>query len=103
MSAPPPYTASPAGRYVLHGEIAAGGRATVYFGRLRGAAGFTRSVAIKRLHPQFAKDPDFVAMFVDEARLAARIAHPNVVPTLDIVSQGEELLLIMEYVRGASF
>jgi serine/threonine protein kinase len=96
---PPPTV----GRYVLHGEIASGGMATVHFGRLRGAAGFTRSVAIKRLHPQFAKDPDFVAMFVDEARLAARIAHPNVVPTLDIVSQGEELLLIMEYVRGASF
>jgi eukaryotic-like serine/threonine-protein kinase len=76
--------------------------ATVHFGRLQGAAGFARSVAIKRLHPQFAKDPDFVAMFVDEARLAARIAHPNVVPTLDVVSQGDELLLIMEYVRGAS-
>jgi serine/threonine protein kinase len=90
------------GRYVLHGEIASGGMATVHFGRLQGAAGFSRSVAIKRLHPQFAKDPDFVAMFVDEARLAARIAHPNVVPTLDIVSQENELLLVMEYVRGAS-
>jgi serine/threonine-protein kinase len=76
--------------------------ATVYFGRLQGAAGFTRSVAIKRLHPQFAKDPDFVAMFVDEARLAARIAHPNVVSTLDVVSYADELLLVMEYVHGAS-
>jgi serine/threonine-protein kinase len=76
--------------------------ATVHFGRLQGAAGFARSVAIKRLHPQYAKDPDFVGMFLDEARLAARIAHPNVVPTLDIVSQGDELLLVMEYVRGSS-
>jgi serine/threonine-protein kinase len=76
--------------------------ATVHFGRLQGAAGFARSVAIKRLHPQYAKDPDFVGMFVDEARLAARIAHPNVVPTLDIVSQGDELLLVMEYVRGSA-
>jgi serine/threonine protein kinase len=90
------------GRYVLHGEIASGGMATVHLGRLQGAGGFARSVAIKRLHPQFAKDPDFVSMFVDEARLAARIAHPNVVPTLDVVSQGDELLLVMEYVRGAS-
>ncbi len=90
------------GRYILYGEIASGGMATVHFGRLQGAAGFTRSVAIKRLHPQFAKDPDFVAMFVDEARLAARISHPNVVPTLDVVSQGDELLLVMEYVRGSS-
>jgi serine/threonine protein kinase len=76
--------------------------ATVHFGRLQGAAGFARSVAIKRLHPQYAKDPDFVGMFLDEARLAARIAHPNVVPTLDVVAQGDELLLVMEYVRGSS-
>jgi serine/threonine-protein kinase len=75
--------------------------ATVHFGRLQGAAGFARSVAIKRLHPQYAKDPDFVAMFLDEARLAARISHPNVVPTLDVVSQADELFLVMEYVRGA--
>ncbi len=90
------------GRYVLYGEIASGGMATVHFGRLQGAAGFARSVAIKRLHPQYAKDPDFVAMFLDEARLAARISHPNVVPTLDVVAQEDELFLVMEYVRGVS-
>ena len=90
------------GHYALYGEIASGGMATVHFGRLQGAAGFARSVAIKRLHPQYARDPDFVAMFLDEARLAARVSHPNVVPTLDVVSQGEELFLVMEYVRGAS-
>ncbi|MDP9152038.1 MAG: serine/threonine protein kinase, partial [Myxococcota bacterium] len=67
------------GRYVLHGEIASGGMATVHFGRLIGAAGFVRSVAIKRLHPQFAKDPEFVTMFLDEARLCGLILHPNVV------------------------
>jgi eukaryotic-like serine/threonine-protein kinase len=76
--------------------------ATVHFGRLQGAAGFARSVAIKRLHPQYAKDPDFVSMFIDEARLAARISHPNVVPTLDVVTQDDQLLLVMEYVRGTS-
>jgi serine/threonine protein kinase len=90
------------GRYVVYGEIAAGGMATVHFGRMTGLAGFARSVAIKRLHPQFARDPDFVDMFLDEARLAARIVHPNVVPTLDVVQNDEELLLVMEYVRGAS-
>src|ERR1700680_3297261 len=90
------------GRYLLYGEIASGGMATVHFGRLQGAAGFARSVAIKRLHPQYAKDPDFVGMFLDEARLAARIAHPNVVPTLDVVAQGDDLLLVMEYVRGSA-
>ena len=64
----------------MHAEIASGGMATVHLGGCSAPAGFARTVAIKRLHPQFAKDPEFVAMFLDEARLAARIAHPNVVP-----------------------
>jgi eukaryotic-like serine/threonine-protein kinase len=90
------------GRYELHHELASGGMATVYLGRLRGPVGFSRTVAIKRLHPQFAKQPDFVAMFVDEARLASRIVHPNVVPMLDVVADGGELFLVMEYVHGES-
>lgn len=90
------------GRYVLFDEIAAGGMATVHLGRLVGAIGFSRTVAIKRLHPQFAKDADFVAMFMDEARLCARIRHPNVVPTLDVVSTQGELFLVLEYVQGDS-
>jgi serine/threonine-protein kinase len=88
------------GRYAIFGEISSGGMATVHFGRLVGPIGFSRTVAIKRLHSQFAKDPDFVAMFLDEARLAARIQHPNVVPTLDVVSMDDELFLVMEYVQG---
>ena len=91
------------GRYAIFDEIAAGGMATVHLGRLIGSEGFTRTVAIKRLHANYAKDPDFVAMFLDEARLAARIQHPNVVPTLDVVSLEGELYLIMEYVQGESF
>ncbi len=90
------------GRYALYSEIASGGMATVYLGRQRGQAGFARTVAIKRLHPQHAKEPDFVAMFLDEARLAARIRHPNVVPTLDVVATEGELFLVMEYVQGES-
>ena len=90
------------GRYVLHGEIAAGGMAAVHLGRLLGPVGFARTVAIKRLHAQFAKDPEFVAMFLDEARLAARIRHPNVVPTLDVVQDDDEIFLVMEYVQGES-
>jgi len=90
------------GRYALYDEIASGGMATVHLGRLLGSAGFSRTVAIKRLHPQYAKDPDFVTMFVDEARLAARIHHPNVVATLDVVSTDGELFLVMEYVMGES-
>ena len=90
------------GRYVVHDRIAAGGMATVHVGRLLGAAGFSRTVAIKRLHDAYAKDPDFVAMLLDEARLAAAIRHPNVVPTLDVVAEDDELLVVMEYVEGES-
>jgi serine/threonine-protein kinase len=88
------------GRYALFDEIASGGMATVYFGRLIGAAGFARQVAIKRLASRLASDESTRAMFVDEARLGARIHHPNVVQTLDVVSHGNELLLVMEYVHG---
>src|SRR5262245_49932653 len=95
-------TARVIGRYALHGEIASGGMATVYFGRLLGEAGFSRTVAIKCLHAQFAKDPDFTSMFLNEARLAARVRHPNVVPTLDVVSTDDELFLVMEFVQGES-
>ncbi len=90
------------GRYALHGAIAAGGMATVHLGRLLGPVGFSRTVAIKRLHAQYAADPAFVSMFLDEARLAARIRHPNVVPTLDVVAIDGELFLVMEYVAGES-
>src|SRR5450755_4591382 len=88
------------GRYALHGEIASGGMATVHYGRLLGPVGFSRTVAIKKLHAQFAKDPEFVTMFLDEARLCGRIRHPNVVPTLDVVTVEGEIFIVMEYVPG---
>jgi len=90
------------GRYSIHREIASGGMATVYLGRLNAAGGVGRIVAIKRLHAQFAKNPDFVTMFLDEARLATRIHHPNVVPTLDVLADEGELFVVMDYVRGES-
>jgi serine/threonine protein kinase len=97
-------TATPTviGRYAIFDRIAAGGMASVHVGRLLGEAGFFRTVAIKRLHAQFALDPDFVAMFLDEARICARIRHQNVVPTLDVVARDGELFLVMEYVEGES-
>src|SRR5262245_40735388 len=88
------------GRYRIHDEIASGGMATVHYGRLVGPAGFSRTVAIKRLHPQCAKDPDFSAMLLDEARLTVRIQHPNVAQTLDVVSEGSELFIVLEYLHG---
>ena len=89
-----------AGRYALHSRIASGGMASVYFGRMVASGGFARIVAIKRLHPQYATDANFVAAFLDEARLASRVRHPNVVPVLDVVSENNEVWLVMEYVHG---
>jgi eukaryotic-like serine/threonine-protein kinase len=90
------------GRYVLFEPIASGGMASVHIGRLLGSFGFSRTVAIKRLHESMAFDPEFLAMFLEEARLAARIRHGNVVQTLDVVAMDNELLLVMEYISGAA-
>jgi eukaryotic-like serine/threonine-protein kinase len=90
------------GRFALYDAIASGGMATVHFGRMIGAVGFSKTVAIKRLHPHLATNPEFVRMLADEARLAARVQHPNVVATLDVVLAGEEVLIVLEYVHGES-
>lgn len=90
------------GRYALFDEIAAGGMATVHLGRMLGPVGFAKTVAIKCLHPHLARDPEFVSMFLDEARLAARIQHPNVVATLDVVAEHGEVFLVLDYVQGES-
>lgn len=89
-------------RYALFSEIACGGMAMVYLARLVGEHGFRRTVAVKRMHAQFARDPDFRAMFLDEAKLVARLQHPNVVATLDIVTRSSEILIVMEYIDGVA-
>jgi serine/threonine protein kinase len=98
----PPQRRPGRGRYAVHDEIAAGGMATVHIGNVLGPFGFTRTVAVKRLHAALSRDPEFVAMFLDEARLASRIRHPNVVPVLDVYAEEGELSLVMEYVDGES-
>jgi serine/threonine-protein kinase len=105
VSAAAPSAAEPlvVGRYALFDELASGGMATVHLGRLLGPEGFGRTVAIKRLRAHFIADEEFVTMFMDEARVAARIQHPNVVPMIDVVhhpSQG--LFLVMDYIHGES-
>ena len=84
-------------------RIAAGGMAEVYAARIRGEAGFEKLVAVKRMLPHLAEDPTFVAMFLDEAKLAANIVSPHVVQTLDLgrASDGS-LYLSMELVVGLS-
>jgi eukaryotic-like serine/threonine-protein kinase len=90
------------GRYMLFGQIGAGGMASVHIGRRVGAGGFARLVAIKRLHPHLVEDHGLVKAFLDEARMAARVSHPNVVSIDDVVMDGDEVLLVMEYVAGRS-
>ncbi len=90
------------GQYALFDQVACGGMATVHIGALLGSGGFTRTVAIKRLHPPYARDADFVTEFLYEARIASRIRHLNVVTTLDVVAIQGELFLVMEYEQGAS-
>ncbi len=89
------------GRYEILTQLASGGMASVYVARAQGVAGFERLVAIKVLHPHLAYEQEFISMFLDEARLAARIRHMNVVPTLDISdSPGDGYFLVMEYIEG---
>src|SRR5262245_40485722 len=90
------------GRYLLFGPLASGGMATVYLGRLVGDAGFSRIVAVKRLHPQLLDAPEIVASLLDEARIVSRVQHPNVVPTLDLLLVEGEAFLVMQYVHGES-
>ncbi len=89
-------------RYVLHDAIAHGGMASVHIGIVEGSFGFARIVAIKRLHKEFAASTRFVTMLIEEAHTVSRIRHLNVVPTLDIIAKGDEVFVIMEYVKGAS-
>jgi serine/threonine-protein kinase len=88
------------GRYELLRPIAKGGMATVYLARVSGEGGFERLVALKLMHPHIADDQEFVSMFLDEARLAARIRHPNVVSTIDVDRSGDALFLVMDLVEG---
>lgn len=89
-------------RYELLVKIASGGMATVYLGRLSSAVGITRLVAVKRAHAHLLEDPTFAKMLIAEAKLASRIHHPNVVAVHNVEEIEGELLLVMDYVEGAS-
>jgi serine/threonine-protein kinase len=90
------------GRYRVCDEIAAGGMATVHLGCLVGPASFSRVVALKRLHPHLARSSDFRTMLLDEARLAARVDHPNVVRTIEVVEDCDDVAIVMDHVLGVS-
>jgi serine/threonine protein kinase len=88
------------GRYEILMRVAQGGMAAVWAARLQGTRGFQKIVAIKTMLPEVSDDPDFEVMFLDEARVAARIRHPNVVEIFDLGEQDDVLYLVMEWVEG---
>jgi serine/threonine protein kinase len=90
----------PLGRYVLGTLLGAGGAASVYMARLDGPHGFDRVVAIKLVHEHLLADRDFVAMFLDEANLACRLQHPNIVHCYELCQDEQYLYLAMEYLQG---
>ena len=96
-------TASPGrlGRYQLIRRIAVGGMAEIYLARVSGVAGFEKDVAVKRILPQLAQSDAFYQMFLDEARIAATLQHPNVVQIFDAQHAGGEYFIAMEFLDGA--
>jgi serine/threonine-protein kinase len=90
------------GDYEIVQWLATGGMAEVYLARRRGARGFTKQVALKRILPRFATDSEFVAMFTDEAQLCSGLTHPNLVEVFDFGEEDGELFMAMELVDGTN-
>ncbi len=89
-------------RYELLAPIASGGMATVWLARLQGKRGFEKLVAIKTIRTEYSDDPAFEEMFLDEARIASGIQHPNVAQISDLGEERGVLYIVMEYVDGES-
>ena len=105
MESPPatPSSSSPGsqfGKFSLVARLATGGMAEIFLARLVGAAGFEKLVCIKRILPHLARDRQFVAMFFDEARIAARISHPNVCQVFELGEIDGSYYIAMEYLEG---
>ena len=88
------------GKYELVSKLAAGGMAITYRARMKGAAGVTKPVVIKQILPHFADDPEFVEMFVSEARVAAGLTHSNIAQVFDFGEIDGQYFLAMEFVHG---
>jgi len=88
------------GKYTLVAKLAIGGMAEIFLARLSGAAGFEKLVCIKRILPQYARDPQFVSMFLAEARIAAQISHPNVCQVFELGEIDGRYFIAMEYLEG---
>lgn len=88
------------GKYVLVGEIAVGGMAEVFLGVKQGLEGFLKVVVLKRVLPHFTDNAQFIRMFIDEARIAARLDHPNIVRTYEFGELDGQFYTVMEYLPG---
>lgn len=88
------------GKYALVAEMARGGMGVVYLAQQTGRHGFRKLVVVKELKPELADDPKFVGMFLDEARLAARLNHKNIVQTLEVDQEDDRYFFVMEYLEG---
>ncbi len=93
---------TPLGKYKLVKLIASGGMAEVYLARQAGAAGFEKLVCLKRILPHLARDKQFVDMFLNEARLAAQLDHPNIVSIFDLGEANGNYFIAMEFIDGPS-
>jgi serine/threonine-protein kinase len=93
---------TPIGKYKLVRLIASGGMAEVFLARQAGAAGFEKLVCLKRILPHLARDKQFVEMFLNEARLAARLDHPNIVSIFDLGEANGNYFIAMEFIDGPS-
>ena len=91
---------TPLGKYKLVKLIASGGMAEVYLAKQAGAAGFEKLVCLKRILPHLARDKQFVEMFLNEARLAARLDHPNIVSIFDLGETNGNYFIAMEFIDG---
>src|SRR5689334_5546214 len=89
-----------AGKYRLLATLGHGGMADVYLAAAQGPAGFNKLLVVKELRPALAQDSDFLGMFLDEARLAARLSHPNVVHTYETLNDAGRYFIAMEYLEG---
>jgi serine/threonine protein kinase len=90
----------PFGQYTLLEKIAVGGMAEVWKARMRGVEGFQKMVAIKKILPHMSDNAEFIGMFIDEAKLAAQLGHPNIVHIYDLGKIGRSYYIAMEYVDG---
>jgi serine/threonine-protein kinase len=88
------------GKYALLAKIASGGMAEIWLARQAGPKGFEKVVVVKKIADNLAEDPDFVEMFLDEARIAAQLNHPNIVQIYDLGESGGSFYIAMEYIPG---